>query len=815
MPPPVDRSNLASPAAGSVPLRPLAEPRGAESGLPQPLTSLIGRDAEMAAVGERLRGDVRLMTLTGPGGVGKTRLALAIAEGLAPEFAHGAVYVPLASLGAPVFVAPAIAQRLGVAEERDRRLLDRIAARLGACELLLVLDNFEHILPAAPLVTELLAACPGVKVLVTSRAPLRVSGEHVFPTPPLALPDPACRPALDALAEHDAVRLFVERARAVKPTFGLTAENADAIVEICRRLDGLPLAVELAAARVSVLPPAALLARLARRLPVLTGGAQDLPDRQRTLRDAIAWSYDLLSPQERALFRRLAVFPGGCTLEAAEAVCVAPADAGLDVLEGLTRLVDHSLVAVRGPDEAPRFGMLETVREFGLERLEAAGETDATRDRQAAYHLDRWRLGFMTTGMAMAARPWLDGLEAEDDTLWSILSWSLERGELETGLRLAGEMLYYWYLRKRRVTEARAWLDRALERGRREGVSDPVLAEAMTCASGLAHLQGDTARAKALAEEAMAIFRRAGTPHNVAAAHYVLAIPVYMEGDCARAERLYREALDYFRAEGDRSWMAEVLLGLANVALERGEHDRAAAAYEESLQHARALGSRTFAARAQSGLGFVARARGDPASAYRRFAESLVVWAELGDATSTAVCLEAIADPVCALGGPPRAARLLGAAEALRERLSYPVPRGALATYRQTVEGIQRRLSMRQFAIHWTEGRALSPTEAVALACEALSDPGAGRAKAESLTEDARGGPSGTPRAGGATLHGLTLREMDVVRLVAHGHSNREIADALFISVPTVKRHLTNILGKLGLPSRSALNTYAHTHGLV
>ena len=521
-----------------------------------------------------------------------------------------------------------------------------------SCSLLLVLDNFEHLLPAAPLVAELLAGCPGLRALVTSRASLHVSGEHVFPVPPLGLPDPGRLPPLDALAQNEAVRLFVARAQAVKPAFMLTAENADAIVEICRRLDGLPLAVELAAARVPILPPAALLARLDRRLALLTAGAQDLSDRQRTLRATIAWSYDFLPPHEQALFRRLAAFPGGCTLDVAEAVCLTPRDVGSDVLEGIASLVDHSLIRAQGTDEEPRFGMLETVREFGLEQLEAAGETDEISLRQGEYYLSRATRDVVPTGIALEAKDWLDWFEAEDDNVWAVLAWSLGRGEIEIGLLLAGGLLYYWYLRKRRVSEIRAWLERALARGRLAGASDPAMSEALSCASGLAHLQDDTARAQVLAEEALAISQRSGTADDLAGSHNVLAIAVYLQGDYDRAEQLYQMVLEHFRAKGDHYWMAEALLGLAHVALDRGDFERAAAAYEESLQVSQQIGSRVCAARAQSGLGFLARARGDPETACRLFQESVAVWEEVDDATSIAICLEAIAGSLCSLGWP-------------------------------------------------------------------------------------------------------------------------------------------------------------------
>jgi predicted ATPase/DNA-binding CsgD family transcriptional regulator/DNA-binding XRE family transcriptional regulator len=816
---PTDRQRLLAAARpGRLPEMQDAAP-GTYPPLPMPLTSLIGREQELTELKALLRElATRLLTLTGPGGTGKTRLAIAVAEQMTADFSDGVVFVPLAPLGDPAFVVSAIAQRLGVREAAGQSLLDRLKAHLADKQTLLVLDNFEHLLPAASLITDLLAACPSLKTLVTSRAVLHLSAEQTYPVPPLALPDPVHLPSLDALGQTEAVRLFVGRVQSAKPDFVLSEANAPAVAGIVHRLDGLPLAVELAAARVRVLSPAALLARLDRRLPLLTGGAQDLPNRQRTLRDTIAWSYDLLPPQEQALFRRLAVFAGGWTLEAAEVVCDPSVDMGIDVLEGMTSLVDHSLVQQQGTDDDARFGMLETVREFGLEQLEASGETHDTRCRQGAYYATLATLGRgLTPGMAMAARHWLDLLEVEEDNLWSVLSWSLEQGEIELGLQVAGAMHLYWYLRKRRLTEARAWLDRALPRGRLTGAADEAMDLALTCASGLAHLQDDLVRSEMLAEEALAINQRIGGPKDIAEAKYVLAIPVNMQGDYDRAEQLYQEALEHFRAERDCYWMAEALLGVAHVALNRGDYERAAAAYEESLQLSQDIGSRPGAARAQSGLGFLARARGDPALACQLFQKSLAVWGEIDDATSTAICLEAMAGTICSLGMPQRAAQLLGAAEALRERISYPVPRGALPTYQQTIAGIQSSLSMLQFSTSWVEGRALSPAGAIALAGENLPSQDATDAETGMVVAtaaDVEWTPA-APQPSDVTGHGLTPRELEVLRLVATGRSNREIAEALSISVPTVKRHLSTILGKLALPSRSSATAYAHTHHLV
>jgi non-specific serine/threonine protein kinase len=767
------------------------------------LTSLVGRETEITGVSDLL-GDpaVRLLTLTGPGGMGKTRLALAVAERVVPDFPDGVVFVPLAPLGDPTFVPSGIAQRLGVREVAGQTLAERLTTHLVDKQMLVILDNFEHLLPAAPFVTELLTACPGLKALVTSRAPLHLSGEHIFPVPPLSLPDPGQLPLLQELAQTEAVRLFVDRAQALKPGFVLTDENAPAVAEIVRRLDGLPLALELAAARVPVLSPAALLARLDRRLPLLTGGVHDLPERQRTLRNTISWSYDLLPPHEQALFRRLAVFAGGCTLEAVEAVAGPEMDPAIDALDGLMSLVDKSLLRTGDdPDDEPRFGMLETVREFGLEQLDAVGETDEIRRRQGAYYVAMAVRTHPVMSGSYDDRRWLDLLEAEDDNLWSVLSWSLESGEIEVGLRLANRMFLYWYMRTRRLTEARAWLDRGLEQDRLGGASDGVLAPALICASALAHLQDDVGRAQTMAEDALAIFERIGPPRDVAWAHYILAIPVYMQGDCSRAEQLYQEAVEQFLAEGDRWWVAEALLGLAHIAVDHGDYQRAAAVYEESLQLSQQVGSSSCAASAKSGLGFLARRRGDPVTAHRLFQESLAVWDEIDDPASVVVCLEAIAATACSLGAPFRAAQLLGAAEALRERMGYPIPRGALLTYQQTVAGIQSSLSMIQFSTAWLEGRGMSGAEAIALSREELPIP-----DAWSTAER---------RQRSASPSSLTPREIEVLRLLAQGFTDREIAEVLFVSRRTASDHVGHILRKLDVRSRADAAVFSVRHGLV
>jgi non-specific serine/threonine protein kinase len=762
------------------------------------------------------RPDVRLVTVIGPAGVGKTRLALQIAYELATALPITTTFVELAPLVEATLVVPSIAQALGVLEAGPGPLFDALIAHLQDRDLLLILDNFEHVLAAGPLLADLAIGCPRLKLLVTSRARLRISPESIYSLPPLTVP-PDGHGLVGDLMHADAVRLFATRAEALDPAFALTETNAAAVAEICRRLDGLPLAIELAAAWVDMLPPQAMLARLDRRLPLLTEGPRDAPARHQTMRAAIAWSHDLLSPVEQALFRRLAVFAGGFSLEAAEWVAgehqevatpvSSPAACGevlniTSVLEVISALCHKSLLHFVGaaPGEA-RYTMLQTLREFGLEQLDASGETNEIRRKQGEYLVALAKRTDPLITESYDDRGWLDLIEAEDDNLWSVLSWSLESGDIEIGLRIADAVGLYWYLRKRRLTEARAWLDRALARARRAGVSDRVLALALACASTLAHLQDDAEQAAALAEESLAIFERLGASVAIARVRYILAIAVYMQGDCNRAELLYHDALKQLRAEGDRYFVAEALLGVANVAIDHGDFQVAAAAYDESLQISRQLGSRSCAAMAQFGLGFLARGRGDPVAAQRLFQESLVVWGEIDDPASIAVCLEALAGTICGLGAPRRAARLLGAAEALREKIGYPIPQGALPAYQQTVAGIQSSLSMIQFVTSWVEGRTLSVAEAVALAGEELPLPN-GQSTAE------------RPRRR-TTPCGLTTREIEVLRLLARGYTDREIADSLFISRRTASDHVGHILRKLNARSRADAAAFAVRHDLV
>jgi predicted ATPase/class 3 adenylate cyclase/DNA-binding CsgD family transcriptional regulator len=862
--------------------------------LPLQPTPFIGREKEVNTVQQLLlREEVHLVTLTGPGGVGKTRLALQVAAELSEHFADGTWFVSLAPISDPDLVIPVITQTLGLREAQDQSPLEQLKDSLHEKKMLLLVDNFEQVVSAAMPVADLLTVCPRLKVLVTSREVLHVRAEREFPVPALALPDAKHLPDPVMLSQYEAVALFIERAQAVKPDFQVTNTNAPAVAEICARLDGLPLAIELAAAGIKLFPPQALLARLTQRLPLLTRSARDVSARQQTLRKTIQWSYNLLTAQEQRLFRLLSVFAGSCSWPAVEAVAAGCGDDPTLVLDAVSSLIDKNLLQQTAQEgEDIRLAMLQTIRDYALECLEALGEMETARQAHAAYYYALVEEAVQVAKgfhLANLSREWLERLEREHDNLRATLSWSLEPVQagprLETALRLGEALVGFWWVRGF-YSEGRAFLEQALARS--EGVAASVRARALGAAADFAIIQGDFGRAEVLWQESLVLSRELGNTRGIVSSLQGLGWIAQRKGNnITEARSLLEESLAFCHEMGDKEDIAWSLANLADVVSTQGDYSTGRAQFEESLALFRELGHKrgmafclrqsalwlflgaqgdqaTVRARLEASLviyrelgdkhgeamycwtaGWVALSQGDTATAHALFEESLVLWREIGDRWRatwalaglgraeahqadfaaarafheeslararafndywlTPFCLEGLAGVVAAQGEYAWAARLWGVAESRRERSSIPLSPFERVDYELAVAAVRTHLGAEDFAAAWAEGRTMTPEQALAAQGPVT------------LPQPFPAAPTSTPQAQSPTTSpgGLSARELEVLRLLATGLTDAQIAEQLVLSLHTIHAHLRTIYSKLGVTSRSAATRYAFEHQLV
>jgi len=859
--------------------------------IPTPLTPLVGREQEVETACMLLqRPEVRLLTFTGTGGIGKTRLSLQVATELRYDFPDGIFFISLASVAEPDLVVLVIAQTLGLGVAGERPLFVRLQEFLAEKRVLLLLDNFEQVLPAALYIVGLLTNCRQAKALVTSRSVLQVRGEHEFPVPPLVLPDAKQRESVEQVMQYPSVTLFIQRAMAIKPTFQLNDANIYIIAKLCIRLEGLPLAIELAAAHIKLLPPLTLLTRLEHRLQLLTGGAQDLPKRQQTLRNTIQWSYELLSPDEQRLFRSISIFTGGCTLEAIE-MLLNRTQLTIQVLDGVAALMNKSLLLQsEQANGEPRLYMLETLREYGLECLVENGELETLHRIHVEYMLalaEQAELHLSGSEQAL----WLERLDREHDNLREALRWLTEQGEHELLLRLSTALYWFWSVRGH-LGEGRQWLGRALLGS--EHVSKAVRAKALNAAGALAYNEDEHEQGELLCGESLMLYRELGNAHGCAVSLYWLGqAACWTKHDYALATTHAEEALQLFEQVQETSGIADAILLLAFIAMNQGiyteaikrlemglalfqksddlwgvcytlhylgrvhfsigDYEKAKLLLHECLPISKRIGYRGGIANVSDLLGRIALKHGDLVTARTLIEESLLLNRERGgniniamslehlakvlfaeseyaaactcyeesiqlletanDKEQLAYSLEGLASALTAQGQAKWAAHLWGSAARLRQEIGTPMFPVDVPEYEHALDTAKTQLGNDVFLAAYTAGQAMTPTQV--LSGQELS---AKTTNLRNAIEVESPQQVNTPKNSSTEAifnTGLTAREREVLRLIATGLTNPQIAKELHISTLTVNAHLRSIYNKLDVTSRSAATRYAVEHGLV